>query len=29
MKLSEYMKAIIAAEETGEYVGRDMVLALD
>lgn len=29
MKLSEYMKKITAAKATGEYVGRDMVLALD
>lgn len=29
MKLSAYMAAITAAEETGEYVGRDMVLAID
>ena len=29
MKLSEYMEAIKAAEATGEYVGRDMVFAMD
>lgn len=29
MKLSEYMAAITAAEATGEYVGRDMVFAMD
>lgn len=29
MKLSEYMAALTAAEATGEYVGRDMVFAMD
>ena len=29
MKLSEYMAKVKAAEATGEYVGRDMVLAID
>lgn len=29
MKLSEYMEALTAAEATGEYVGRDMVFAMD
>lgn len=29
MLLSEYMEKITAAEATGEYTGRDMVLAVD
>ena len=29
MKISEYMAKVTAAEATGEYVGRDMVLGLD
>ena len=29
MKISEYMSKVTAAEATGEYVGRDMVLGLD
>lgn len=29
MKISEYMAKVNAAEATGEYVGRDMVLGLD
>lgn len=29
MKLSEYMAKVTAAAATGEYVGRDMVLAVD
>lgn len=29
MKLSEYMAKVTAAVATGEYVGRDMVLAVD
>ena len=29
MKLSEYMAKLTAAEATGEYTGRDMILAID
>ena len=29
MKISEYMAKVAAAESTGEYVGRDMVLGLN
>ena len=29
MKISEYMAKVNAAEATGEYVGRDMILGLD
>lgn len=29
MTIKEYMAAVTAAEATGEYVGRDMVLGLD